>query len=493
MYDNDWVDLLRKEIKAQFHEKTYPNVVKMLDTSMNIFRRIVREICTVYREPGERKIKDASENVQKDFEEFIGKMLIDQTMQVAHRYAKAATCSFILVRRVTNEERLILRVLTPDQVYVEVDADDPTKMTLFAYVADITDSKGKKKSIWTAYTDDERWFCDDAGRILTQDKLIEAFGAERAAEIIAAEFKNIYELIPAVAFPSEFQIRDFWNDNWNRDAADANKMIGLLTTYENYLVKTQSFKQIVLTVDEISESLKDGVLDPLFPIILKGQGQANTLDLNTALESIDQVIRGKVAGIANNYGISQENFTLTTQAASGFSLKIANQSLQDIRSSDIPLCSSIERALYRIIAKVAFVEDLGTFPLDGIITFNPGEVSWPEEWTTEQSRWVFEFSNGISSPVDYVISRDPQKSRADALKEILENQAEIKKLKPTMSPWEMIADQMTSGAAAMGAGPALASLSLATGNQPISTTPVSPSSAPGGEKVSKTIGSTGND
>lgn len=456
MYDNDWAKQLDDELKRQFHEKTYEQIVKMLDTSMNIFRRIVRDICNVYKEPAERCIKrdkTVAEEVKAEAPEFIPgqpptppaapepssedmameaaeerladayrKARVDQTMQVAHRYAKAATISFILVRP-QDDGNVVLRVLTPDQVYVEVDAEDPAKMSLFAYAADIVDYEGKPRLVWVVYTSEERWYCDANGNPLDINPM--------DGEVYDAA--NAYGLIPAVPFPAEFQIRSFYNVTWNRDAAEANLKIGLLNTYMNYLVKTQSFKQITLSADKIPEGLKDQILDPLMPLVLSGNATAATLDLNTQLGSIDTVIRGKVAAIANNYGISNENFTLTTQAASGFSLKIANQSLQDIREADIPLCSSVEQALYDIMSKM--VDGL---PEGAEIAFNPGEVAWPEEWTTEQARWEFEFKNGVASPVDYVIARDPEKSRDEAVEYIRTRQKEIRTLKPSMSAWDMV-------------------------------------------------------
>lgn len=473
MFNNDWTDLLDRELKRQFHEKTYPKVALMRDTSMNIFRRIVREICTVYREAATRTIAGVSPEKQDELDALYKTLRIDQTMQVAHRYAKAATMSFLVVRRVAGEDRLVLRVLTPDQVCVEVNADDPTLIEQFAYASEVLVDK-KPRTIWTVYTRDARWFCGESGRILKDAELDKVFGVEGAAAIREGEFVNVYETIPVVAFPAEFQVRSFWNEDWNRDAYEANLLIGLLNTYENYLVKTQSFKQIVISADKVSETLKDSILDPVFPMLTGAGAQVTTLDLNTQLAAIDQVIRGKVAGIANNYGISQENFALTTQAQSGFSLKIANQSLQDIRAADIPLCESVEHALYRVIAQVANVEELGDFDPEADLTFNPGEVSWPEEWATEQTRWEFEFKNGIASPVDYLISMDPQLSREEAMAKILERQAEMKQLKPRVSAWSTLLNEPDAGSASPAAS-ALDALAAKgqegiTGSQQPSTT-----------------------
>lgn len=422
MLDNDWTDLLDEEIKAQFHEKTYPQVKKMLNSSMNIFRRIVREICSVYREPAERRIAGASDAINEKLKALYTGLIVDQTMAVAHRYSKAGTICFVMVRQI--ESGLFLRVLTPDQVYIETDDENLRKITVFAYVAEIKDNRGVKQKIWTVYTPEERYYANNTGKALSYDP--RTGGAYDPA--------NVYGIIPAVAFPAEFQILDFWSLNWNKDAYEANIKIGLMNTYLDYLVKTQSFKQITISADSVSDDVKGQILDPLFPLLLSGGGTAQVLDLNTQLAAIDQVIRGKVSAIANNYGISNENFSLTTQAASGFSLKIANQSLQDIRLADIPLCASVEQSLYKIIATMSDDE----LPEDGVLTFNPGEVTWPEEWATERDRWEFEFENGLASPVDYLIANDPQLDRIEAGKIIKERQAEIKALKPITSAWDLI-------------------------------------------------------
>lgn len=442
MYENHWDDVLDDELKKHFHEKTYPKVKPMLDTSLNMLRRIVREICTVYKEPAKRTLSGQSDDTAKKLEDLYKLMLVDQTMAVAHRYSKATTICGIHVLEVKDPDEfqapLALRVLTPDQFYIETDPHDIRKITLYAYEAHIHDVKTDKDIIvWPTYTANEFWYCDNAGKALGYDPT----GSDDYTG------RNDLGLIPFVAFPCEFQVRGFYNPDWNRDAVQANIKIGISITDLNYLMKTASFKQIVISSDkELDEVVKGGILDPLYPLKLTGGATASTLDLNTQLESIDRVIRGKVMAIANNYGISNENFTLTTQAASGFSLKIANQSLQDIRMSDIPLCASVEAGLYRIIARMS--EDL---PEDAALQFNPGEVTWPDEWTTEEARWRFEYENGISSPVDYVIKQDPQLSREEAIARIQERQAEIKMLKPKTSAWQALlagASPMAPGAKA---------------------------------------------
>lgn len=441
MYRKDWKTELHEELKKQFHPITYEKIKEMADTSMNILNRVVNEICTVYKEPAKRTIDGISDVEQESLDMLYASLDADQVLAEAHRYAKAATMSFIMPRAIPDENRIVLRLITPDNVYVETSSEDPTRMTLFAYASNVT-VKGKTEQVWNCYTKDERWFCDRGGKVLDRSRLMRYFG-ERAEEM--ADTENKYEMIPVVAFPAAFQASEFWNENWNHDAYEGTLKIGMLWTNLSYLAKTQSFKQIVITADKISDETKNTILDPLMPLVMSSGGTATTLDLNTQLTQMYELIQGKIAGIANNYGISMSNFSLTTQPQSGFSLKIANQSLQDIRQYDIPLCQSVEKRLYKIIARIANVDDIASLPEDKEIRFNPGDVSWPEEWPTEKDRWMFEFENGISSPVDYLISRDPQKTREDAMAEIQKRQEEIKQLKPSVSPWSVLTGGAVNG------------------------------------------------
>lgn len=429
MYENDWTDLLKSELGVQFVKETYELIKLMPDTGLNIFRRIIREICTVYKKPAERGLESGE---SKRWEELKKIMKINTVMAEAHRLSKAGTASFIMVRAIPDTDKIRLSLLTPDQVHVEEDKEDCTEMKSISYFVEGKDIEGKKVRFWVYYSPDNRYYLRDDGKPFENHPLTHE----------TYEIENKYGIIPIVPFHAVYPVRAFWRENWNRDAYDANMIIGVLNTYLNYLVKTQSFKQIVLVGAEISNSLKNGILDPSFPIPLPEGGSANTLDLQTNLEAIEKVIRGKVSAIANNYGISNENFTLSGQIASGYSLKIANRALEEIREADIPLCTDVEKNLFNVIRAVNNVEfPKNQIPGSAELSFNPGEITFPMEWVEEQSRWEFEFEHGISNSVDYLLKQDPDLEREDAIKRLQKIKEENKEIKPQKSLLDIVTNQ----------------------------------------------------
>jgi hypothetical protein len=143
------------------------------------------------------------------------------------------------------------------------------------------------------------------------------------------------------------------------------------------------------------------------------------LDLNTQLAAVDAVIRGKVMAIANNYGISNENFTVSGQVASGFSLKVANHALERSGHPIFPLCADVESELYRVIARINNTELTGkSLPEDGEFTFNPGEVEFPATWDETERQWRFEIELGAANAIDYLVWKDPQITREAAEKKL---------------------------------------------------------------------------
>lgn len=420
MYENDWDVLLEKELHKQFVTETAERIKLMLDTSMNIFRRIIRDICTVYKENAKRQLSTGD---SERWDEINKSLQLDVILGEAHRLSKACTISFLHVRAIPGTEKLRVSIITPDQAHVETDGADPLMMKSFSYCVREKDKNGKEIEAWVYYDNKRMLFLNASG---------ERIGNPFNDTVVTGE--NKYGLIPVVPFHCTHPVNTFFRVNWNKDAYRANMIIGVLNTYMNYLVKTQSFKQITLTGTNISEQVKNGILDPSFPLALDEGATAGTLDLNTQLGAIDAVIRGKVAAIANNYGISNENFTLTGQPASGFSLRVANRSLEEIRQADIPLCAEVEKALYKVIARINNSEFPGrNLPENAEIIFNPGEVEYPLTWEEQEKRWNFEFTNGIANAVDYLIYKDPQITREEAEKRLVALSQENSRLKPKLS------------------------------------------------------------
>jgi len=469
MYENDWDDILTALVLSQFAPQTGADVVKMLDTSLNVFRRIVREICTVYKESATRTVRigGVDQDVPR-YQQIVATSRLDVVMAEAHRLSKAATCSFILVRAVPDTDRIRYAILTPDRVWFRHHADDPMKLEAFAYRTSYEKMEAGRlvdKEVWVYYTDNLRLFLDASGRELKENPFTgESMNSYEVPETVDDDGnplttvminprENKYNCIPVVPFPAVFPVGELIRENWNRDAYRANLTIGLYLTYEGYLVKTQSFKQIVLSGQNVGEDVKGNVLDPLNPLTLGPEAKAYTMDLNTNLTAIDSVIQGKVAAIANQYGVSMEQFRLTGTPASGFSLVVSNTALSEIRKADIPLCQMVEQEIYRVTARVNNIELPTSLipepspdqkPTAQVGMFcDPGDVSFPKSWDEQQKQWQFEFDNAISNAIDYVIWKNDEATRESAKKQLLIVAAENAELQPAVDLATALANSLT--------------------------------------------------
>jgi len=429
VYRNDWDDLLDAELSKQFVRETWERIKLMLDTSQNIFRRIVREICTVYKQPAVRELivpssESSSEPVEVPaYDALVQQTNLDWRMAEAHRLAKASWVCFLRPRIVPDTGEMRLDLITPDVAHVDLDQNDPLSIRGFGYLVQGRNKRGDAGEWWVYYTVEQIRYLDATGR-----EVENPFSDD-------LDTTNPYGVIPVVPFFCASPTAEFWDLNWNKDAVRANYIIGVLNTYVNYLVKTQSFKQIAFT-GQIGADVLSAISDPLYPLVLPEGATAATLDLNTQLMAIDSVVKGKVMAIANNYGISGENFNVTGSNMSGYALRISNRGLEEIRAADVVVASRTETELFNLMRLINNAEGGDDIP-DGLkLRWNPSEIDYPPTPQEEQSRWEFEFRNGISNQVDYLIAKDPDLSREDAMVVLEQVKEESASLAPNKSVLE---------------------------------------------------------
>lgn len=438
VYENDWKDILTEELTRQFAAETAQYIKLMLDTSQNIFRRIIRETSTVYMNGVTRGLlTPEGEDIESpEFADLVDLWKLDWMLAEAQRMAKAASICFIRVRSIPADKRLQLELMSPDVVHVELRDDNPLEMKSFSYIATGTDAQGRPLKCWVYYDKDQRLFLAENGRNLGRNPF-----SDDPAD---SDPRNKYGVIPVIPYHAAAPSRGFWREKVNEDAYDANLVIGVLATYLSYLVKTQSFKQIVFTRgetgDALDKSLLNGISDPLFPFVIPFGSTAATLDLNAQVGQIDAVIRGKVAAIANNFGISNENFTLSGNVASGFSLRVANRALEEIRRADKEVAYETERQLFnlmRLMQNMDYASE-ATIPDTAELDWNPGEIEYPPTWEEEEARWRFEFEFDVANAVDYLIKADPDLTRDEAIEKIKQVADENKTIKPQTPLTDML-------------------------------------------------------
>ena len=421
MYDNNWKDDLEDVLRTQYIPETFKNIKLLKDVTANVFKRIVNQICTVYKEPAKRELMNTSGNIVESeiWDKWKKDTMIDVVMQEAHRLSKADTVCYLHIRTSTKKDKIYLHVYTPDIVHVETDPEDKVTPISISYLF----TYGEKQ-YWVYYSKDNRYYLDASGSMLEKDP--------RTKEVYEKE--NIYGIIPIVPFHAKIPVVKYYNEHWIESAYESTLNIGVVKTQSNYLIKYTSHKQIVLT-GPVSEAVKKNIIDPVYPLVLDQDGSATTLDLTTgSLEANTKYIKELTVSIAGEFGISAESFAITGNVQSGFALKIKNTALEEIRIADIPISGMVEANIFttfRIINNIDFPEQ--KIPEELVLRFNPGEIKFPEPWPEEQKRWEFRFKNGTANQIDFMISEDPQLSREDAEKKLVAIREETLRIKPTVS------------------------------------------------------------
>ena len=423
VYENDWEEILDDELKAQFTKETVANIKLMQDDSNNIFRRIVREICTVYKKGVKREILEGGEELESDiWDEMMDESKLDWILGEAHRLSKAQTISFLRVYYVEKRQKIAVEIIPADFVQVDLDPDDPFEIKGFGYRVKRKTPSGGDVEAWIYMTEEKIYYLDSSGSPI-KNPYVE--------EPEVTEEDNIYGMIPVVPFHAVAPVRSFWRLNWNKDAYNGSIMVGVLSTYLNYLVKTQSFKQVYFSGGKASTDMIRGIFDPLFPISLPDGASAGVLDLQARVDAISDVIQRKSMNIANNYGISPQNFTMSGDVQSGFAIKVSNRSLEEIREADKLLAFEVEKKLFNVIRTVGNYWGRGIGEL-WELKWNPGEISYPMTWEETEKKWLFEFKAGATNVIDYIMSTDPELSREEAMERVLEIQDENEELSPSL-------------------------------------------------------------
>lgn len=411
LYHDNYKLILQNEIDNQFHKSTRGNVKQMIDDSSNVLKRIINEISLVYKQNAVRSYKVNDEDDER-YKEILDQMPVDLTMQEVNR--KTNLCNECLIYIVPRNDKIDYDIITPDKVEVYQHREDPTKpagiMFSKAYVDTINNTKIRKV------------YWDIEGQHMIYDE------HDNVLENLGNPYTDINNpektILPFVIFHKNYMIDSIWDRTSGNDLVSGTIQIGVLLTYLNYLMKVGSFKMLTFTGIDIKDIPQDLIFDPLFAKVIKDpSGQIGTVDLQLALNVIWEIIYNKIGALANNYGLSLDNFKLTADAQSGYALKIKNLGIENIIEGQRKFYRYYENELFEktkivnnTIYKDKQIKDGGIFRIDF------AETEYPESPFDIREQWLFDIKMGAKSIFDYVKFVNPDiKNDEDAEKVISQN------------------------------------------------------------------------
>lgn len=404
MYNDNYRDLVLRRM-LQIYPKAYDILLTaQIDLTNNIFKKIINRISRVYAFGCDRIIEDEkTKEVYKQLN--VASFMIeadkklnafnDLVIQVAWDYKN-------------NKPALIFRY--PHEL--EIDVDQFGNVEEVEYLVEKT-KDGEK---WAYWSNEEHYY-----------KVYDKKGNHKKEMLDDNENGiNPYGVLPFVFMNNQFRDSHcFFDEYGGDDLVNITLDNSIYSTFKNYLIKWQSFKQIVVTGSNVG-AISGQMLDPSQALTATGQDvDIKLLDLQSDIKQLNDVLQDSANQVALNYDISPQSFMMTQQVSSGFALQMQNIALDERTKLKQKDFVEYENELNKLLLLVARVNGLILKENDFVITIN--EPTYPKSEQEQMDIWTKEIELAIKSPVE-ILAESSNLSIEDAQIKLQQNIAKRNEL-----------------------------------------------------------------
>jgi hypothetical protein len=132
------------------------------------------------------------------------------------------------------------------------------------------------------------------------------------------------------------------------------------------------------------------------------------LGFNPKITEMYEAIKFEMAAISKAYNVSMD-WEMGGDVSSGFALLVKNMDLMEAREDDVEIAEMEEKEVYKIIQRQQEVYKIDKgfqLPKDKKLIIDFHEVDFPINQAEELDRWEWEFKHNVSTPVDYIQSKE---------------------------------------------------------------------------------------
>ena len=391
LYTTDYKDELKKFVPIAMGQ--------------NVTRRINDETASLYDRPALRILKDRDEEFHKEERRLNLHELAQETHHLVNLCNEVLEWQFKGIGALTK-----LRIVTPDMFDAIPHPED--KLEPAGFLIDMpptTALTGPERARLPHY---EVW--DDTYRyLLSADGLM----VDREGKFISVPEEHGLSRIPGVLLHRREPVETILDDKHGADIESAHLGASFLNCLIMRLSKSQGERQPVLQ-GNLAAFAQGQSANGERPLLLPPEVTASVLDTRTDAEHYLQVKKDLIASVAQTYGMSYEQFTLSeTTIASGKEYQARREKLTEIR---------LEKRRRAVIHEAQTVELMG-FESEGM-RVDYAEQSIPADAMEELELLDKKMRMGLDSPVAYVQRKDPDKDRKEAIAFISENLADFARL-----------------------------------------------------------------
>jgi len=421
IYKDNFKDYVEAAINQQFSDKTREGLKNLIDDSVNVTKRIINEISTVYsKEP--KRYATLDSGYDTNYNAAITSIMdFNLIMQNVNQYTNLLNNCIVGVSFVNN--RLKLSIYTPNNVDVIQRTDDPTQAEAIIITDTFTDTTYDTQIIY------KYWDIHGNYKVYDADyNVIPIPNNEQGINPYVNPANPNETILPFVIFSKDYMIDSIFDTTAGNDVISATIQIGVLLTYLNYLVKWQSFKQLAILNADFSKISKDIILDPAYPIGLKGENASiQVLNENADIKQVWDIIYEKIGIVANNYGMSLSNFKLQQTAQSGFALEIQKEGLIEARQKQLPIYRSKENELFDVMRVVwnYHTQDKQHININSIFNIDFQDITIKQDPLEVRQQWKFDIMMGAKNVLDYIMTINPDIKNYEQAEQVLKQNVEI--------------------------------------------------------------------
>ena len=364
-------------------------------TEQNVTQRIVHEVASLYDQPAMREL--ASESEREKFKELATALELDEVMQEGQRLT--FLCNEALLWRERDEEDDELRILTPD--CFDAISHPKRKLREIGFLIDAYPSfvpEGATREDLTHY---ELWDSRFHYQLNAHGHIVDATPHGLGG-------------IPGVLLHRRKPVDRILDDRAGRDITAAHLGVGLLEIMAMRLSKSQGERQPVLRGNLAAMAMGQSA-DGEKPLLLPPEVVAEMLETKTDPDHYIRKKKDKISGVAQNYGMSYEQFVFheTADTASGKAYQVRRIKLTELRNEQVRRARVHER-------KVMLLLDLN--PTGMKLDFQ--EQTIPQDATEEIALLKEKLPLGLDSPVQFRMRKNPEETREQAVAAIKRNLTE---------------------------------------------------------------------
>lgn len=387
-------------------------------SGMNVSRRIVNEVASLYDRPALRTFPDDAESVRFRAEE--KRLSLHFVHQEAHRLTNLCNETLLWQFRGVDDQTA-LRIVTPDLFDAIPDPRD--SLVPAGYVIDRTPismlSDVSNLPHWEIWDDTYRYLVNKHGRLV-----------DESGQPATAPIKHGLGRIPGVLFHRREPTTCILDASYGEDIKSTHLAVALLDVMIMRLSKTQGERQPILQ-GNLAAMAAGQVANGEKPLMLPPEVVALMLDTKTAPDHYLLVKRDKITSVAQTYGMSYEQFTFqeTADTASGKAYQVRREKLTELRLE--------QRG--RAVKHEGMVVELMGFESDDLdVDFQ--EQAIPQDAAEELDLLDKKMRLGLDSVIAYVMRKDPDKTPDEAKKFVLDNLEVFALLVKTQRALNMPAD-----------------------------------------------------